>query len=217
MAVQSIAARPTCVVSVAYLKDGTRLMTRPLRHAGDELDPRAVAGFVCGQPSGRFDLVFISGYSLVRRNSPTALTARWLGGWARRHRIPILLDLVPHEFAESVGSVPRAVSRLGGQATGFVAELRTVRGLGLCDDYSDAESIRGQMAQAAASLAGYGQFAVVQHQNGPETYAQAIFHQGRSMFEQCRFVPGEREGLGDRMLAEALVTHRLLHVNGHRP
>jgi hypothetical protein len=115
----------------------------------------------------------------------------------------VVLDLVPHEFAESVGTV-REVEDVLGPIDVLVAELRTARGLGFDASFS-GESLEEVMATVANALATGRDMAVVQHRLSPTQYGQ-VFSRGH-MVSACHETIGDNVellGLGDIMLVKAL-------------
>jgi hypothetical protein len=53
------------------------------------------------------DVILLSGYCLLGNDTLTMKSANELYGWAQRNEIPMIVDLVPHEFSESVGDLDK--------------------------------------------------------------------------------------------------------------
>ncbi len=214
---------PTCTVTLAILQDGTRLMLRPDDHAGRHISASSMADALrCVDPNG-VDVVLLSGYCLLGSDTLTMKSAKELFGWAHRNEIPMVVDLVPHEFSKSVGDLEKVRNILGGVPRGYVCELRTARDLKMCSAYSDAVSAETQMQIAARNLAARATFAIVQHQIYPGRYCQQIVTRDGLFSKKTfhDFSPAERSGLGDRLLVSALdgdesLRDRVLHRSSGR-
>jgi len=208
---QVVPEAATCVVSLSYFSDGTRFMIRPRSHAGRRLDRNRVGDLLRGLSEDPVALLFISGYLLVEPSSPSVLAVQEACRWATARDVPVVVDLVPHEFKAMVGDMSTLIERVGCKPNGYVAELRTIRDLGMCDGYTDRRAARRNMVSGSAELAHYGDFAVVQHQDEQGVYSQAVTWFGRSEpLAYFPFGPNERLGLGDRLLLQALHEHHYL-------
>lgn len=208
---QLVPGAATCVVSLSYFSDGTRFMIRPRSHAGRCLDHNRVGDLLRGLSQEPVALLFVSGYLIVEPYSPSILAVQEACRWARARNVPIVVDLVPHEFKAVVGDLDTVAERIGCKPNGYVAELRTIRDLGLCEPYSDQIDARRNMILGSTALASYGDFAVVQHQDEQGLYAQAVTWFGQTEpLAFFPFSPGERLGLGDRLLLHALHEHQYL-------
>jgi sugar/nucleoside kinase (ribokinase family) len=208
--IQKDTESPTPVLPLLGFDDGTRLMARPYREAMPALDSNTLHATLSAYSPESFKLMFISGYSIATPDLKALKTVHIAADWARSNSIPIIVDLVPHEFAELVGPLTR-VTDLIGKPSGFVAELRTVRGLGLCGPYQSETDAAERLRSAAANLAETADFAIVQHQLKLSTYAQ-IYATPKyvSCIETYDFEPIDRTGLGDRLLVRTLLLHQVI-------
>jgi hypothetical protein len=202
---QIIQGTSTCVVSISHFTDGTRFMIRPNSHAGRHIDSKRLRELLSDLNQDEMALVFVSGYLLAEPTLPSVLAVQEACGWARSRNVPIVVDLVPHAFQTAVGDLDTVAKRIGCRPDGYVAELQTVRDLGLCEDYSDQFEARSNMIVGSAALAKYGEFGVVQHQDRSGRYAQAAtWNEKSDPLEFFPFTASERTGLGDRLLLHAL-------------
>lgn len=195
----------TSVVNVVHFPDGTRLMVRPLSHAGRYIDSNVATEVARGLGSA-CRLLFISGYSLLGQHTGTQKTVFALAEWARANNVPICVDLVPHEFAESVGPLTKVSDLVGSVPDIVVAELRTVRGFNLVPAADLSDDCSRMLTDAATALKSHSRsIAVVQHQVRPGIYGQAtIVGCASPEYEEHSFAPETRLGLGDRLLTQAL-------------
>lgn len=198
---------PTPIMPTAIFDDGTRVMIRPPREILPTLSSQHVEAVLSRQDPASFKLVFISGYLIASSNRDAIRAVEVTCNWARSNAIPVVLDLVPHEFAEFIGDLER-VNDLIGKPDGYVTELRTARGLGLCGSSASPSELGEELAEAAINLAQDSHFAVVQHQVEPGIYGQIYATpQGAAPLETYPFSPSDRKGLGDKLLIQTLTQH----------
>lgn len=196
----------TCCVGVFYFLDGTRLMIRPRVHANLHLPSEKVDEVLLQLDLGRVALCFVSGYGIVNADTPAAMAIRHGCTTARRAGVPVVLDLVPHEFRRYVGDICDAESRIG-RCDGFVAELSTaVELLSPCRLADDKKL----MADLARELAENRSFAVVQHRTASNIYSQAIASGSGTEIFDYGIDENALFGVGDRLLADALTKLEVL-------
>lgn len=196
--------------STAYFTDGTRLMVRPADFASRHLSPEWTEHLLTTLEATRCALVFISGYAIVNGDSPSCQSAAAVSGWAAANSVPCVLDLVPHDFINHVGSLGTIKERLHTDVSGFIAEHKTVRNLGLGTLAPDFAEPSG-LVDAATALGRVAPIAIVQQQLTPSLYGQAYqIRDRRFPTESHAFRPTERSGLGDLLAVRALVRSGLL-------
>lgn len=201
--ISAVETARTAVDVAVFPRGGGRLMLRNADSASRRLSRKSVRGVLSTLEPRMVRLCFISGYVLARPGAPSVGAATELVRWSRANGVPVVLDLVPHEFAESVGTV-REVEDVLGPIDVLVAELRTARGLGFDASFS-GESLEEVMATVANALATGRDMAVVQHRLSPTQYGQ-VFSRGH-MVSACHETIGDNVellGLGDIMLVKAL-------------
>lgn len=195
----------TCLVSTTYLEDGTRLMVRPTSHAGKFIDSKKVADYIADlDPSGcRF--VFVSGYMLTDEHSESLRAVRILAEWAHGRQLPLVVDLVPHEFRESVGPLAEVERRLRCTPSAYIAELRTIVRLGLIQG-SGKSTVQERLELAATALSNYAPIAIAQCQVDDGRYGQHCIGLAHySSYDEWSFGESDRVGLGDRLAIARLV------------
>jgi sugar/nucleoside kinase (ribokinase family) len=191
----------TCCVGVSYFAGGTRLMIRPRTHANLHLPRETVDEALQQLDLERIALCFVSGYGIINADSPTALAIRHACATARRADVPVVLDLVPHDFRSHIGDISDA-ENLVGPCDGFVAELSTAAELLSPRQTSDDKDL---MTDLAHDLARGRSFAVVQHRTGANIYSQAVASKFRTEVFHYEIDHRSLFGVGDRLLADALV------------
>jgi sugar/nucleoside kinase (ribokinase family) len=211
--IQTAEAHPTCLVTSSYLVDGTRLMVRPSTHAGKHIGAEQLSALL-----GSIDdcaLVFISGYMLAGPGASTRAALRLMSAWAFSRAIPVVVDLVPHEFMESVGPISVVEQMLGNPVTVYIAELRTIQGLGLVAEEDQTLPLPDRLGAAAEALARYSPVAIAQCQVGRTTYGQSCVARGRpAAYTEHDFDERTRLGLGDR-LATGEITRSALELRDY--
>jgi hypothetical protein len=197
----------TDIVATTSLNGSARLMAVPAQKTSRSFfawDTPLVAR-LCSE----FDVGFawVSGYLFEGYDATVAEAARALFTSLRDRGIPIVLDLVPHDFHDRVGHLAKLEARIG-PVDVVVGELSTLTGLGFwapagnVDDTVEAEA--GMLACARSAARGR-RGAVVQHRVSHEAYAQAVA--GQWVGELATRVPvpsaGPR-GIGDALAVQAL-------------
>ncbi|MFL6137390.1 MAG: carbohydrate kinase family protein [Frankiaceae bacterium] len=207
-AVEIVKGYRTALAITGYSPDRSRLMLRPEGHAGKHIRGGHWKEWLAEDVARDCDLLFISGY-VIASASPRQLRAvKGMASWARSHGVPVMLDLVPHEFDKGVGSLDLAAKLLGGTPDAFVAELRTARYLGLVPSKMHDQSEEEQSLAAARSLSAIGRYGLIQYQSGRGTYRQTLAIQGEGVYShESTFDEADRTGLGDMLCVEALVEH----------
>jgi sugar/nucleoside kinase (ribokinase family) len=194
---------PTCSPTVVYFSQ-SRFMVRPEFHAGKNLSAKRIEALLTDELASTTEVCFISGYAIAKQDAPVAEAARRLALWARDHGLKVIVDLIPHDFVDAVGTVQHVEEFLDGMPDVLIAERKTVAGLmraaGELGVDADLEGGR-----AAAWLRQQGSaYAIVQYQLGQNRYAQDIRGPRLEQYDEISFARAELLGLGDRLAVRAL-------------
>lgn len=200
---------PTAAYSTTYFDEGQRFMICPADHAAGwyaVADAKRVADDLADD---EISLLWISGYGLVHHQDPERRLASiaYLCQWARERGTPIALDLVPHAFAERVGTVEDTESWLG-PVDALIVELDTV--LKLVGRAEEIGSTDPAAAAEAARTLSFGRHSVlVQYRSGPDTYRQTVVRADslsgtRVETEDYPIHDGHLRGIGDRLAVTGL-------------
>jgi sugar/nucleoside kinase (ribokinase family) len=197
------------VVVCVYMSKFRRFMTRPAIATNNRLEWTQLETCVARHAARSFACVWISGYALLSKEEPRFDAVANLCQWAHENTIAVVLDLVPHNFLESVGSLA-AVEALIGKVDVVVTELATIETLQGRTSADDATAVV-RMHEAALSASGGRTGAAVQHRTGEATYSQALSARGEDVVLQDVDIPATGPyGLCDRLAVEALQALRLI-------
>lgn len=190
----------TRLIMVLNNLDGTRLMVESRADANDLVSEQLFLQAVAEE--AEVDLFWLSGYCLEQSGSPRLAGVRGAAEWCRERLVPIVVDLVPHDFRGRVGPLDAVTDRIGG-INGVVTELKTLVGLGLA-------APDGQLHKRAKAgmhnLHRKAEVAIVQFRQSDSTYAQLFGRAGSSVqYREYSLDQDELRGLGDRMAVDALV------------
>jgi sugar/nucleoside kinase (ribokinase family) len=213
--VPEVAGATTGVSSLTYFEHRQRLMVFPSRHANHELSAADAMEVLSTLPSDQVACAWLSGHALLDERSARRATTVAVCAWTRHHGVPLVLDLVPHDFAGAVGSLAR-VEDLIGPIDGLVGELGTLRGLGYptvrhpAGDGGDGTGARTDpdrelMAAIATELSVQRRFAVVQHRAAQDIYVQILAHDGQVRTTEYHIAARGLRGLGDAMAVDGLI------------
>lgn len=180
-----------------------RLMFTPTAPANNLLDEATVAGHLSSVDPARVRWTWISGYALADQSSARWRAAGFLAAWSRRHGIPVVLDLVPHEFRASVGTLADVSRYLGGfdiliGAPSTFIDFRSY-------DVANADELRRDISNIAVEVSRDWGTALVQTRTDLHTFGQAIGHRGRVLAVNDVAIPREgMRGMGDLLAVETL-------------
>lgn len=205
-AIQQVAQAATDLVAVITMAGRQRVMFLPAEATGNRLDAGFVLGFLSGTDASRVAWAFLSGYALAGRNSARRASAKVLADWAREHEIPVVLDLVPHQFRASVGTLGEVASHLGPPDV-LIGNLSTFQQLGYSGE-GDGHDIAKDMERVAVQASRDWGTVVTQAFTRSGVFGQTAARRGSVLFSGELVIPASgARGAGDRLAAEAL--HRL--------
>jgi hypothetical protein len=191
------------VIVTLWDEAGTRLMVRPKSTANDQLSESFVKRQLHGLAQRKIAVAgcFISGYSLTQAESPRYRSLSAISAWCAARRVPVVVDLVPHNFLESVGPLDHVIE-LFGRDVSIVAELHT--GLELLN-WSESPDVDSTLRRATIELSKRSGAAVIQHRQSDTRYLQAIAR-GSEFDLAVHHLDGgpAPRGFGDQMLASVL-------------
>ena len=159
-------------------------------------------------PEIRF--AWVSGYLLDDPDPSVLKHVQTLFDNLRQRRIPVVLDLVPHNFATSIGPLEQ-LEREVGPVDVLVGEFGTMADLGFGQRPAVGEDAKPQMVRCARSAAMGRTGAVVQHRIG-NLYAQAIAGVEREYFTSLPVPASGPRGIGDTLAVEALRALQLVDL-----
>lgn len=204
---------PTAMYGTTYFDDGQRLMICPADNASQHYALATAKLLTEALGDDPVAMLWVSGYGLLHHREPNRRLAAivYMCQWARGRGVPIAVDLVPHKFAEQVGSVDDVISWLG-PVDVLVADLDTaVRLAGMPEGAGSADP---QVAAAAAGTLGAGSRCVItQYRSGPSTYRQTIAPSRPGNDTETVDYPirdGQLRGIGDRLAVTGLCQIGLL-------
>lgn len=204
----------TDIVATTSFAGRARLMAIPAEKISRKFLPWDLR--LTARLSSAYDVGFawVAGYMLENYEPTVAESIKDLFGLVRELGIPIVLDLVPHDFLARVGPLSQVEADVG-PIDVIVGEYTTLTGLGfgpppsrVRDDDSDATA--GMLACARSAARGrLG--AVVQHRVSADAYSQVVVGQYVGELTMLRPVPesGPR-GMGDALAVQALRALRLI-------
>jgi sugar/nucleoside kinase (ribokinase family) len=194
----------TDIVSITSFPGTGRLLARPAEKVMRKVQAwewNRVADMVAAHDV-RF--AWVSGY-IFEGNDPAALESlRTLFGHLRDHGIPIVLDLVPHDFAKRIGHL-RDLELDVGSIDVLVGEFRTLVGLGFGQAARPGADVRPAMLGGARSVARGRAGAVVQHRVSSSHYALATAGPRLGEHVLDREIPASGpRGMGDMLAVQGL-------------
>lgn len=193
---------PTSVIIVSHKPDGTRLMMQPVRSANSYLSEEQSAPLLAGTPG--VALLWVSGYAIAEPDPPRVQAVRAAVEWAREHRIPVLVDLVPHAFRDRVGDLDEVRRRIG-EVAGFVAEVDTVRELSFATGYAWRPRL-SSMTELAEMMSEEKYIVFLQHRLTPDEYAQvAVFPEFGVLQTTLDVRTRQVRAIGDQLVVHGLI------------
>jgi hypothetical protein len=149
-------------------------------------------------------LAWVSGYLFENYDSTATEAARAVFAFLRELGVPVVLDLVPHDFLAKVGLLTRLEAELG-TVDVIVGEFGTLTALGFGQRPPAGQDPWPSMVACARSAALGRLGAVVQHRVSVQAYAQAIAGKCVGELTMSKPVPatGPR-GIGDALAVQAL-------------
>jgi len=134
---------------------------------------------------------------------------RLLANWARENEVPVVLDLVPHEFAASVGTLEEVASFLG-RPDVLVGAPSTFRDFGY-SFYGDGIDGANAMMEVAARASRDWGIVVTQTHTGPSNFGQILARDGVVLSISELVIPAnDLRGPGDQLALKALEQLSLL-------
>lgn len=198
----------TAVIFLAYRNDNTRLMVQSKSTANRWLSEEQINLYLDDGSHANVAMMWVSGYCLADSDAPRLQAIRAAANWARQRHIPVVVDLVPHEFRRYVGD-HHSVDALIGRVTGLVGELRTVREF--YEPTSESIDSWDSLEKYAELLCRDREFSIVQHRISVHTYAQiAIDGSGQAFRSEMDLRTTPIHGLGDRMAVLGMKQLRIL-------
>jgi hypothetical protein len=153
-----------------------------------------------------YDIRFawISGYLFDDSDASVFDDLRTLSDNLRRLRIPVVVDLVPHDFSSRIGSVKR-LEIATGPIDVLVGELSTLADLGFGQMPAPGEDARRHLVECARSAAVGRIAAVAQHRISDDLYAEGVAGTaiGECVIDKLIPTSGPR-GLGDYLAVQSL-------------
>jgi sugar/nucleoside kinase (ribokinase family) len=199
--VHRVSAAPTDMIGVARWSAGGRLMFVPSGPVSDHLPPGHVSAILDRLDPATVRWAWLSGHGLVNRESPRWRSAAMVADWCHTHRVPIALDLVPHDFWPLMGNLGQVIAHLGGVDL-LVGAASTLRGLGYGDP--GPPGIEAMRSTGRAAARAWGKV-LVQGRTSAEEFGQMLCAPGGAemLTEIVPLADGQR-GLGDRLAVRAL-------------
>jgi sugar/nucleoside kinase (ribokinase family) len=194
----------TDIVSITSFPGTGRLLARPaekVMRKAPAWEWDRVADMV-----GAHDVSFawVSGYIFEGYDTRTIESLRTLFGHLRDRGIPIVLDLVPHDFASRIGHV-RDLELDVGAIDVLVGEYRTLLGLGFGQVVRPGADVRPAMLECARSIAHDRAGAVVQHRVSTSHYTLAVVGPQLGEHVLDREIPASGpRGIGDILAVQGL-------------
>lgn len=202
--IQQVAPAATDLVCMITMAGRHRVMFLPAEPTGNRLDADFALGFLAGTDASHVAWAFLSGYSLAGRDSARRRSAKVLAGWARNRGIPVVLDLVPHQFRTAVGTLGEVASYLGSPDV-LIGNLSTFGQLGYS---SSGDDIAKGMEQVAIQASRDWETVITQGFTRSGVFGQTAARRGAVLFSGELVIPASgARGAGDRLAVEAL--HRL--------
>jgi sugar/nucleoside kinase (ribokinase family) len=195
---------PTDIVSITSFPGTGRLLARPAEKVMRKVHAwewERIADMVDAHDV-RF--AWVSGYIFEDYDTATLEHTRTLFGQLRERAIPIVLDLVPHDFVNKIGRL-RDLETDVGPIDVLVGEFRTVVGLGFGQAVPPGDDVRPAMLGCARTIARTRAGAVIQHRVSTSHYALAVAgpQLGERVMNQEIPASGPR-GMGDVLAVQGL-------------
>ncbi|MEU4512227.1 carbohydrate kinase family protein [Nonomuraea wenchangensis] len=208
--IQSVGSAPTARTIAVYDAGGARYMFASPVNANDALSAEFVR--TCGVES--MDLVWISGLCLRAPAAPRYAAVIAAAAMARERGIPVVLDVVPHDFHALFATFAEVSEVLGG-LDGVVTEAHTARRM-LGWEHRAERPLTQALSETAEALLEVTPLAVVRMRNG-STYHQVALTRSKHRTSYAYPVPTGSAllGYGDTLAAEALRDH-LASLTGRR-
>jgi len=201
--IQRTDATSTDLVCMITMPGHARLMFMPMEPTNNRLNEGFVLNFLRNTDPSLIKWTWVSGYALVDRSSTRRQAARLLADWSRGDRIPVVLDLVPHEFDTAVGTLDEVVSFLGAPDA-LIGAPSTFRGFGYAYDENSNDPVTGMRQLATQASQDWG-IVITQAHIGPEKFGQVVARDGTVIsVDELVMPPHDVRGTGDRLAVEAL-------------
>jgi sugar/nucleoside kinase (ribokinase family) len=171
--IRRVTGTRTDIVSITSFPGTGRLLARPeekITRTVQAWEWSRIADMVTAHDV-RF--AWISGYIFEGHGAAISESTRTLFGHLRDRAIPIVLDLVPHDFANKIGSV-RHLEMDVGSIDVLVGEYLTLVGLGFAQTTPPGGDARSAMLDCAREVARGRAGAVIQHQTSISHYTLAV-------------------------------------------
>ena len=153
-----------------------------------------------------YDIRFawISGYLFDDSDASVLEDMRTLSDNLRGLHIPLVVDLVPHDFSSRIGSLER-LEIATGPIDVLVGELSTMADLGFGQRPAPGEDARRHLIECARSAAAGRIAAVAQHRISGDLYASAVASEAAGECVIDKLIPADGpRGLGDYLAVQAL-------------
>jgi sugar/nucleoside kinase (ribokinase family) len=195
---------PTDIISITNFPGMKRLLARPAEKVIRKVrawEWDRVADLVTTHDV-RF--AWVSGYIFEDHDSATLGSVRALFEHLRDRAIPIVLDLVPHDFVNRIGYL-RQLELDVGPIDVLVGEFSTLAGLGHGQEASSGTDARPAMLECARSAARGRAGAIIQHRVSTSHYALATVGLGLGgrVVDQ-EIPPSGPRGVGDLLAVKGL-------------
>lgn len=194
----------TDIVSITSFPGTRRLLARPAEKVMRKVQAwewDRIADMVAAHDV-RF--AWISGYVFEDYDAATLESTRTLFRHLRDRAIPIVLDLVPHDFVNKIGHL-RHLELDVGSIDVLVGEFRTLVGLGFGQAARLGDDVRPPMLGCAQSAAHGRVGAVVQHRVSASHYTLATVGPDMGAHVVDREIPASGpRGLGDVLAVQGL-------------
>jgi sugar/nucleoside kinase (ribokinase family) len=211
--IQQVGTASTDLVCMITLPGRNRVMFMPTEPTSNRLDEDFARSFLGHTDPKDVKWIFLSGYVLVDRNSTRRRCAKLLADWSRQHGIPVALDLVPHEFRASVGTLHEVAEYLGVPDV-LIGMLPTFQELGYIYAGDDNDTAMHMAETAVLASRDWGTI-ITQAHTRSGVFGQTIAQRGAVLFSSELTIPAHgARGAGDRLAVEAL--HRLGHLRARR-
>lgn len=198
---------PQSITFAMWDSEGQRFMIRPNETANASLAVQDIRQYIYDLEAAELTprACFLSGYTLLHPAAPRFAAAKWAIDWCRDNAVGLILDLVPHDFLTSVGTLD-FIEELTGAHVVIVGEYFTMRDL--LDLPRTAEIGHPELEEVTRQLGQVFRVPLVQHRLNPTTYSQATMDDMGSPVVQLFNINDQDSisGQGDLMLARHLDT-----------
>jgi len=192
------------VISITSFPGAARLIVRPAEKVIRKVQAWEWARIADMLAAHEVRFAWISGYIFEDYDAVTLESTRTLFGHLRDRAIPIVLDLVPHDFAGKIGHLGHLELDVGSIDV-LVGEFRTLVGLGFGETAPFGADVRPAMLECARRVAHGRTGAVVQHRISTSHYTLATV--GSQLGERVmdREIPASGpRGIGDILAVRGL-------------